>query len=281
MEQRITPQTLRAFAVWLAAEERSPATIEKYLRDAARFRRYLAGCPVSKESLLRWKEHLLTEEGCAPVTVNSMLAAVHQLFRCMGRQELRVSYVREQRRIFREPRRELTRQDYQRLLDAARSHRQERLSLLLETMASTGIRVSEVHAITVEAARAGCAEIALKGKLRRILLPKRLCRKLLKYAEKQKTASGEIFLTKGGRGLDRRRIWAELKALARRAGVEASRVFPHNLRHLFAVTFHKACGDIAKLADVLGHASIETTRIYLISSGTEHERLLERLGLVT
>lgn len=281
MEQCITPQTMRRFAAWLADEERSPATIEKYLRDIARFRRYLAGRPVSRESLMRWKEHLLTEENCAPVTVNSMLAAVHQLFRCMGCRELRVSYVKEQRRIFREPRRELTRKDYQKLLDTARSYRQERLSLLLETMASTGIRVSEVHAITVEAARTGCAEIALKGKLRRILLPNRLCRKLLKYAKKQKIAFGEIFLTKGGKELDRRRIWAELKALARRAGVETSRVFPHNLRHLFAVAFHKACGDIAKLADVLGHASIETTRIYLITSGTEHERLLERLGLVT
>ena len=156
-----------------------------------------------------------------------------------------------------------------------------RLALLLETICATGIRVSEVPYITVEAIRSGRAEITLKGKIRTILLPGKLCRKLQKYAGKRKITSGEIFLTRNGRGLSRRQIWAEMKSLCARAGVAASKVFPHNLRHLFARTFYRACRDVAKLADMLGHSSIETTRLYLISTGTEHARQLERLGLVT
>ena len=144
-----------------------------------------------------------------------------------------------------------------------------------------GVRVSEVKYLTVEAARRGRAEIRLKGKIRTILLPGKLCRKLLKYAKKQKTVSGEIFLTRNGTGLSRRQIWAELKRLCRRAGVSPSKVFPHNLRHLFATTFYRACKDIARLADVLGHSSIETTRLYLVTTGTEHVRLLEKLGLIS
>ena len=163
----------------------------------------------------------------------------------------------------------------------ARALGQERLALLMETVCATGIRVSEVRYITVEAARFGRAEIALKGKIRTILLPGKLCRKLLKYARKNKIASGEIFLTGGGRSLSRKQIWAEMKSLGKRAGIEPSKVFPHNLRHLFARMFYKVCRDVAKLADVLGHSSIETTRIYLISTGAEHARTLERLGLVT
>ena len=156
----------------------------------------------------------------------------------------------------------------------------ERMALLLEAICATGIRVSEVRYLTVEAALAGRAVVRLKGKIRTILLPGKLCRKLLKYARKQKTASGEIFLTRSGRGLSRRQIWAEMKSLCARAGVEPTKVFPHNLRHLFARTFYRVCRDVAKLADVLGHSSIETTRIYLISTGAEHAGTLERMGLV-
>ena len=171
--------------------------------------------------------------------------------------------------------------EYDRLLETARERGQERLALLMETICATGIRVSEVRYITMEAAQRGRAEISLKGKIRTILLPGKLCRKLLKYARQHKTVSGEIFLTRNGIPLSRRQIWAELKRLCKYAGVEPSKVFPHNLRHLFATTFYKACKDIARLADVLGHSSIETTRIYLVTSGTEHARQLNRLGLVS
>ena len=151
----------------------------------------------------------------------------------------------------------------------------------METICATGIRVSEVRYITVEAAQRGRAEISLKGKIRTILLPAKLCRKLLKYARKQKTASGEIFLTRSGKPVSRRQIWREMKALCEKTGVESSKVFPHNLRHLFATLFYKACRDIVKLADILGHSSINTTRIYLMTTGAEHARQLEKLGLVT
>ena len=210
-----------------------------------------------------------------------MLSAVNRLLKFLGREECRVRSLRIQRRTFREQRRELTRGEYQRLLDAAAGLGRERLALLMETICATGIRVSEVQYITVEAARAGRTEIRLKGKIRTILLPSKLCRKLLKYARKQKTASGEIFLTRSGAPVSRRQIWREMKALCKEAGVEASKVFPHNLRHLFATAFYRACRDIVKLADVLGHSSIDTTRIYLMTTGAEHARQMEKLGLVT
>lgn len=151
----------------------------------------------------------------------------------------------------------------------------------METIGATGIRVSEVRYITVEAVRRGQAEVALKGKIRTILLPNKLCRKLLKYARRKKIASGEIFLTGSGKGLSRRQIWAEMKRLCKYAHVEPGKVFPHNLRHMFAVAFYRICKDIVRLADVLGHSSIETTRIYLLTTGEEHRKQLERLGLIS
>ena len=183
--------------------------------------------------------------------------------------------------IFRDSDRELTREEYSRLTAAAQGMGRERLALLIETICATGVRVSEVRFITVEAVRAGKAEISLKGKIRTILLPGRLCRKLEKYARKNKIASGEIFLTRSGKPLSRKQIWAEMKGLCKAAAVEPSKVFPHNLRHLFARCFYRACRDVAKLADVLGHSSMETTRLYLISTGAEHARTLERLRLVS
>lgn len=265
------------FARYLRERGASAGTIEKYRRDVGRFSAWLGGSPASREAAVRWREALL-EQGCRHTTVNSMLAAANAFFRSMG-WELRVDLLRVQKRSFCDPRRELTRQDYFRLLETAGKLRKERLSLLLEAICATGIRVSEVQYLTVEAARAGKAEITLKGKTRTILLPGKLCRKLLQYAKKQKTAAGEIFLTRSGKSISRKQIWAEMKALCGKAGVEAGKVFPHNLRHLFARTFYQACRDVVKLSDVLGHSSIETTRIYLISTGAEHRRLLERMCL--
>ena len=192
-----------------------------------------------------------------------------------------MKYLKIQRKLFRGTEKELTKEEYIRLLETANSGGKVRLALLIETICATGIRVSEVKYITVEAVERGRAEIALKGKIRTILLPGKLCRKLQKYARKQKITSGEIFLTRSGKGISRRQIWAEMKALCKRADVAPSKVFPHNLRHLFARTFYRVCRDVAKLADVLGHSSIETTRIYLISTGVEHARQLERLGLIS
>lgn len=279
-ETKLTTALLTAFVQYLLQEERAASTIEKYLSDARAFASWLGGRPVSKETAAGWKEHLVSQ-GYAPVTINSMLSAVNTLFRFAGWEECRVKFLKIQRRLFRKPGRELSRADYDRLVSTAYTMGRERLALLIESICATGIRVSEVPYLTVEAARQGRTEIVLKGKIRTILLPGKLCRKLLKYAKKQKITSGEIFLTRSGKCLSRRQIWAEMKGLCKHAGVQASKVFPHNLRHLFATAFYRACKDIAKLADVLGHSSIETTRIYLLTTGDEHARQLERLGLVS
>lgn len=279
ISHRLTTTLIDSYALHLREEERSPATVEKYLRDVRSFARWLDGAPTIKEKAAAWKTYLQTA-GYAPTTINSMLAALNGLFRFLGWEECRVKFLKIQRRLFRDTSRELTRPEYEHLLETARTQGRERLALLMETLCATGIRVSEVRYITVEAAKQGRAEIALKDKIRVILLPAKLCRKLLRYAKQQKTASGEVFLTGKGKSLSRRQIWAELKRLCSAAGVESSKVFPHNFRHLFATTFYKVCRDIARLADLLGHSSIETTRIYLVTSGAEHARQLERLGLV-
>ena len=270
--------TLSEFSAYLRGEGRSAGTVEKYLHDTNALLSWLDGAELTPETAVKWREHLL--ETHAPVTVNSMLAALNSYCRFAGI-PVRVGFVKIQRKLFREQSRELTREEFDRLLETARSAGKTRLALLMETICASGIRVSEVKYITVEAARAGRANISLKGKVRTILLPNKLCRKLLKYAGKQKIASGEIFLTGSGKSLSRRQIWAEMKRLCKTAGVEESKVFPHNLRHLFAATFYKVSHDIARLADVLGHSSIETTRIYLLTTGKEHQQMLERMRLVS
>ncbi len=274
----ITANQIQKFTARLESEGRSNGTIEKYQRDVRAFAAWLDD--LEWEEASSWREYLL-ERGYAPVTVNSMLSAVNRFLRFLGREDCKIKFLRVQRKAFREENRELTKVEYQRLLDAAREAGQERLELLMETICATGIRVSEVRYITVEAAARADTDIRLKGKVRSILLPNKLRRKLLKYARKNKIAAGEIFLTGSGKRLSRGQIWREMKAICKKAGVEESKVFPHNLRHLFATTFYKACKDIVKLADVLGHSSINTTRIYLMTSGAEHARQLEKLGLVT
>lgn len=276
----LTQEIVSAFAMKLRREERSAATIEKYLREIGEFTAWAGGREVTRETAAEWREELL-RLGLAPATVNAKLSALNGLFRFLGWEECRIKLLKVQRRLFRDPGRDLSREEYLRLLSAARETGQERLELLMEAVCSTGIRVSEVPCLTVEAARSGRAVIRLKGKIRTILLPGKLCRKLLKYARRQKTVSGEIFLTRDGRSLSRKQIWREMKALCSRAGVEPSKVFPHNLRHLFAVTFYRVCRDVVKLADMLGHSSVETTRIYLLSSGEEHARYLEMLRLIS
>lgn len=278
-DHHVPQEHLSAFARRLAEEERSAGTVEKYLRDAGAFLEWLAGAPVNREAVTGWKAHLV-RSGYRPATINSMLAALNTFLRFIGLEDCRVRALRVQRRLFQSEERELSRQEYQRLLDTARTLGRDRLALVMETICAAGIRVSEVRYITVEAAKEGRTTISLKGKIRTILLPGKLCRRLLKYAKKQKITSGEIFLTRGGKPMGRCQIWAEMKRLCQKAGVEPSKVFPHNLRHLFATVYYQIYKDIAKLADILGHSSIETTRIYLMTTGQEHRRQLERLQLV-
>ena len=274
----ITEEKISAFERLLFAGELTADSIEQYLRAVRRLAAFLDGRPVSKELVVAWKETLCA--AYAPVTVNAMLAAANRFFAAQGWDECRVKALRIQRRVFRSAERELTRDEYVKLVETAAARGQERLALVTETICATGIRVSELRYVTVGALQRGRADVALKGKVRTILLPGRLCRKLLKYAKRKKIVSGEVFVTGSGKSLSRKQIWAELKALCKRAGVAAGKVFPHNLRHLFARTFYRACRDIVKLADVLGHSSIETTRIYLISTGEEHASSVARLGLM-
>ena len=273
-------RVLKGFEKYLIREERGKATIQKYVRDTREFLRWLGTRELTKEQAVAWKEQL-AREPYAPMTVNGKLAAINRLFLFLEKPECRVKYLKLQRKLFRSTERELNKEEYLRLLETAWKLGRERLALLMESICATGIRVSEVKYLTVEAAQAGCAEISLKGKIRTILIPGKLCRKLLKYAKKQKTASGEIFLTRNGKSLTRRQIWAEMKALCRKANVQPSKVFPHNLRHLFARTFYKVYRDVVKLASILGHSSLETTRIYLLATGAEYRKQMSRLGLIS
>ena len=260
-------------------EERAAATIEKYRRALLNFAAFLCGAAVTPEMMHRWKD-ALRERNYATSTINTYLAALNGFFRFCGWTDCRARFLKIQRRLFRDSRQELTRGEYEKLVAAAEATGHRGLALLMETICSTGIRVSEVRYITIEAAKIGKAEIALKGKIRTILLPGKLCKKLLKYAKRQKITSGEIFLTRGRKPMSRYQIWAEMKRVCKTAGVDSSKVFPHNLRHLFATVYYRVYKDIVKLADILGHSSVETTRIYLLTTGQEHRQQLERLRLV-
>ena len=273
----VTERTVDGFRRELLRREYSHGTAESYVRSIRAFARWSGGA-VDRGLVLTWKARLTAQY--APATVNAMLAGINRFFAFMGWPECKVKALRLQRRSFREAERELDREEYRTLVRTARTLGRERLALVMETICATGIRVGEVPYITVEALRRGKAVVALKGKVRTILLPEKLCKKLLKYAKRQKITSGEVFLTGGGKRLSRVQIWAEMKRLCCAAGVAADKVFPHNLRHLFARTFYRACQDVVKLADILGHSSIETTRIYLLTTGAEHLRRLERLGLL-
>ncbi len=278
-ERTVTNESLMRFEKFLREEERSPGTIEKYLRDVRMFSGWLAGYPITKELTLAWKDELL-QSGRAPSTVNSMLAAVNSFFHFMGWQELHLKAIRLQRSFFRSNGRELTREEYEKLVEAACRKGDEQLALLMETICATGIRVSELRYITMEATKNGKTQISMKGKFRTILLPSQLCRKLKKYAVKNGIKKGEIFLNAKGNSLDRRWIWAKMKALCRFADISKEKVFPHNLRHLFARCFYRASRDLSALADMLGHSSIETTRIYLVSTEEIYAKKIARLGLV-
>lgn len=280
MENRcLYPAQLAQYRAFLEEEARACGTIEQYLRAVRLFMQWLDGAPVSRQTVQRWSQWLL-DAGYAPVTVNAMLAALNGLFHFLGWDDCRCRYLRVQRRLFRPAERTLHREEYVRLLQAAQRGGKRGLALLMETICSTGIRVSEVKAITVEAVQQGRADIQLKGKIRTILIPKKLGQKLLRHARAQKIAAGEIFITNDGKSLSRCRIWLEMKRLAKAAHVAPSKIFPHNLRHLFATVYYYTHKDISHLADLLGHSSIETTRIYLSTPGSECLQQLEQLRLI-
>lgn len=278
-KMQLTQREFDQFEDYLRHDEREESTIEAYLRSLTRFAEWADGRAATKELAMEWKT-ALSEAGYRPISVNAMLAAVNKFFTCMGREDCKVKYLKLQRQMFRKSEKDLSKEEYQRLVQAAHEKGDLRMELILETICATGIRVGELKYITVEAVRAGVAEIALKGKIRTILLPHRLCRKLQKYAKQQKIASGKLFLTQDGLPVSRQSIWTSMKALCEAAGVERSKAFPHNLRSLFARSFYGSCHDVVRLADVLGHSSIETTRIYLMSTGKEYLRQLDKLGLV-
>lgn len=278
MEERIIDSTrISDYAAFLLREEKSEATYGKYLRDIRKFASFLAGCPVTKEIVVAWKKRL-TEQGYAVRSINSMLAAVNSLLDFLGWSECRVKNIRLQHQTYCAEEKELTKAEYLRLLEA--SGKNEQLNLVLQTICATGIRVSELRYFTVEAVRCGEITVSCKNKTRTILVPGKLRKLLIRYAKQRQIASGAIFVGKSGRPLDRSRIWRQMKQLCREAGVKASKVFPHNLRKLFARTFYQVQKDIAKLADLLGHSSINTTRIYIMSTTKEHRRQIEGLGLV-
>ena len=279
MEKRIiTQEMLGMYAYRLAEEEKSSATIEKYERDVLKFIAYAAEREVTKDLVMEYKEHI--KERYTPTSVNSMLAALGSFFTFKGWNDCKVKRLRIQRSVFRSESKELTKEEYERLLAASKDSGHERINLIIQTICGTGIRVSELPCITVEAVRAGEAVVECKGKVRLVFIPGKLRKLLTVYIGRQGIDSGPVFVTRTGKPLNRSNIWKDMKALCKAAGVSADKVFPHNLRHLFARTYYGLDKDIAKLADVLGHSNIETTRGYILSSGREHCRQVERLGLV-
>lgn len=274
---KIAAADLSAFCAWLRSGEKSRATIEKYRREAARFAAWLDGRDAGRELACGYKEALAGER--TPAGVNGAVAALNCLFEFLGMPACRLKAVKVQRRIFRDEEKELTQAEYRRLLAAA-GRRSQRLLLVMQAICATGIRVGELRFFTVAAVTAGRVEVSGKGKVRTVLLPRKLQRLLLQYARRRGISGGPVFVTRTGRPLDRSNIWHEMKGLCREAGVAETKVFPHNLRHLFARTYYSMEKDIVRLADILGHSSVNTTRIYTMESGDTHRRQLERMRLL-
>ena len=279
MERILTQNKISDFYKWLKSEEKSENTIEKYIRDATAFMAYLGGETITKDSVIAYKSKLIAEN-YAVRSINSMLASINSLFSFLGWADLKVKSIKLQRQIYCPEEKELTKAEYMRLVNTAKQKGNERLNLLIQTICGTGIRVSELQYITVEAVKCGEAVVSLKGKTRMVFIVKELKQKLLRYAAEQKIISGAIFITRSGKPMSRTNIWREMKSLCEQAGVNPQKVFPHNLRHLFARTFYGIEKDIAKLADILGHSSINTTRIYIITTGNEHRQRMENMRLI-
>ena len=279
MEGRvITAKMIAGFREHLILEERSVATIQKYIRDVKAFMAYAQNSAITKETVIAYKKYL--QENYAVRSANSMLASINSFFSLFGWNDLKVKSLKLQQQVYCPEEKELTKAEYTRLCKAAQRRHNERLNLILQTICGTGIRVSELQFITVEAAKCGEAVVRCKGKTRAVFIVRELRQKLLRYAAEQNIQSGMIFVTRTGKPISRTNIWREMKALCIEADVNPQKVFPHNLRHLFARVFYGIEKDIAKLADILGHSSINTTRIYIISTGTEHRQRMENMRLI-
>lgn len=279
MEKRIITETLLlSFVQSLYNDEKSRVTIEKYKRDIQKFVLYSGGQEINKPLILAYKAEL--EKQYAVTSANSMLAAINTLFRFAGWYDLCVKQFKVQKAVYSPEEKELTKKEYEALIRTARAKQNERLSLIIQTICGTGIRVSELEYITVEAIKKGEAIVSCKGKTRKILIVSALKKKLLRYANEQGIQSGLLFITKSGKPMNRSNIWREMKSLCEQAEVAPTKVFPHNLRHLFARTFYSLEKDIAKLADILGHSNINTTRIYIMTTCAEHQKRMESMRLV-
>lgn len=276
--KNITQKLIEEFKIFLISEEKSEATVEKYIRDICAFWGWLCGKNVDKTAVLEYKAYLV--ENYKPTSVNSVLSSLNSFFTYNEWYDCKVKSLKIQKQIFASKDKELTKAEYERLLDAAKSKKNERLYLLMQTICSTGIRVSELRFITVAAVNTGVANINCKGKLRQVFLPKALCKVLTRYIKEQKISSGSVFVSRTGKPLDRSNIWSDMKKLCESAGVSKDKVFPHNLRHLFARTYYSLQKDIVRLADILGHSSVNTTRIYTMETGEVHKRHIEKLGLL-
>ena len=276
--RRIHADQLHRYAVHLREQERSLSTIQKYVHDLGELAAYLDGQAVTKAALIEWKDRLTAAH--APTTVNSMLTAANGFFAFLGGRDLSLKLLKIQKTIFCDEGRELSRAEYVRLVEAAGREGNQRLSLVLQTICATGIRVSELKFITAEAVQTGRAEIFNKGKRRTVFLPDKLRKVLKNYLKAQKKTAGAVFTTRTGRPLDRSNIWRDMKRLCESAHVEPGKVFPHNLRHLFARTYYSMEKDLSRLADILGHSSVNTTRIYTVESGAIHAKQVAKMGLV-
>ena len=278
-ELTITENDVRGFEEYLRLEEKSKNTIEKYIRDVKAFWAFIGSRDVTKEVAIKYKEKLLSDN-YAVNSINSMIASINSFMEFIGLGNLKIKSIKQQKAIFCPEEKELTKDEYNRLINAAESKGNERLNLIIQTICGTGIRVSELQFITVEAVKKGEAVVSCKGKRRSVFIVKALQKKLLKYAAKKNIKPGCIFITRTGKPINRTNIWRDMKKLCQSANVNPNKVFPHNLRHLFARVFYGIEKDIAKLADILGHSSINTTRIYIISTGTEHRQRMENMHLV-
>lgn len=274
----LTRKEIERFRNYLREEEKSENTKEKYIRDVTAFSAFCDGA-ITKDSVIAYKQNLI-DSGYAVRSINSMLASLNSLFSFLGWYELQVKSLKVQQQVFCSEEKELTKAEYERLCRTAERKQNERLCLILQTICGTGIRVSELQFVTVEAVRKGEATVSLKGKTRSIFIVRDLQKKLLRYISEQKITAGAVFVTRTGKPISRTNIWREMKNLCVEAEVNPEKVFPHNLRHLFARVFYGIEKDIAKLADILGHSSINTTRIYIISTGTEHRQRMERMRLI-
>ena len=276
--RKITGELISDFKTYLINEEKSIATIEKYLRDITAFMLWLGVRSVEKNVVLEYKTVLI--EKYAPASVNSILSSLNSFFNYNEWYDCQVKIIKLQKQIFSSEKKELTKAEYEKLLKAAQQKQNIKLFYLMQTICATGIRVSELKYITVNAVHSGEAVINCKGKMRIVLLPKQLCKMLKRYIKEQDIKQGSVFVSKYGRPLDRSNIWKLMKALCESAGVSKEKVFPHNLRHLFARTYYSMEKDIVRLADILGHSSVNTTRIYTIETGDVHRRQIQKLGLL-